>query len=132
MLLRVSLTSLILLAACGGDSGSTPVDAAVQADAGPPSVKTVTCPAAGAASTITTMGAAEQGKYVPMSVTISIGGIVQFVMPAEHNVAPYLTKPTDPGLKVDFGATACLEFDKAGTFSFMCSSHGFSGTVVVQ
>jgi hypothetical protein len=33
---------------------------------------------------------------------------------------------------VDFGATACLEFDKAGSFGFLCTSHSFTGTITVQ
>ena len=70
--------------------------------------------------------------YMPISTTISVGGIVKFVMPATHNVAPSTTRASDPGLHVDFGKTACLEFDKAGTFSFVCTTHGFAGTVVVQ
>jgi plastocyanin len=130
MLTRVSLVLSICLAACGGSGSGTP-DASSTGDAGPPSVRTVTCPP-GVVPTITTMGSAEAGKYTPMSVTISAGGIVKFTMPAEHNVAPNVLKSTDPGLKVDFGATACLEFDKAGTFNFFCSAHMFPGFVTVQ
>ena len=39
---------------------------------------------------------------------------------------------TDPGLKVDYGADVCLKFAKAGTFTFVCTTHGFVGTVTVQ
>jgi plastocyanin len=63
---------------------------------------------------------------------ISVNGIVKFVMPSLHNVAPNPMRNTDSGLRVDFGATVCLEFDKAGSFGFLCSSHGFTGTIVVQ
>lgn len=70
--------------------------------------------------------------YAPMTTTISAHGIVKFVMSPAHNVTPDPPHPTDPGLVVDFGKTACLEFDKAGTFNFMCSAHGFVGMIVVQ
>ena len=130
MLLRISLALLIPLAACGGSSSSGTPDAAPPADAGPPSVKTVACPP-GVVPTVST-AETNDTSYTPPSVTISVGGIVKFAMSPSHNVAPNPLKATDAGLKVDFGATACLEFDKAGTFSFMCASHGFTGTVVVQ
>ena len=39
---------------------------------------------------------------------------------------------TDPGLAVDFGKAACLKFSKAGTFGFLCTAHGFKGSIVVQ
>jgi plastocyanin len=131
MLLRASLALLLPLAACGGDSGSPPGDAAAQADAGLPSVRTVTCPPS-VVPMVTTTGIAAGATYVPMSTTIRVGGIIKFMMPLDHNVSPYASTATDPGLKVDFGATACLEFDKAGSFGFACSAHYFTGTVVVQ
>jgi plastocyanin len=53
-------------------------------------------------------------------------------MSTSHNVAPNPIRNPDPGLVVGMGATACLEFDKAGTFGFICSVHSFAGTVVVQ
>ena len=130
MLARVSLALLFPLAACGGSSSSSSPDAAPMADAGPPSVRAVTCPP-GAVPTVSSSDANDI-SYMPSSVTVSVGGIVKFMMSSFHNVAPNPLKSTDAGLKVDFGATACLEFDKAGTLSFMCASHGFTGTVVVQ
>lgn len=131
MLKLASLTLLTALTACGGDSGPTPIDAAGQADAGPPSVRSVTCPP-GTLPTVTTIGRDTNAVYSPMSVTVSVGGIVKFTMPLDHNVIPNPIRSTDAGLRVDFGATTCLEFDKAGTFGFMCAAHGFAGTVVVQ
>jgi plastocyanin len=53
-------------------------------------------------------------------------------MASTHNVAPNTTKVTDPGLSVDFGGTKCLMFTKAGTYSFLCTAHSFTGTIVVQ
>jgi plastocyanin len=126
-----ALALLIPLAAgCGGDStpGGTP-DAAM-ADAAAASVRTVTCPP-GQVPTVTTSDA-NLTTYTPASTTISAGGIVKFMMSTTHNVAPNPIRATDPGLVVDYGATACLEFSKAGTFSFRCSTHSFAGMIVVQ
>lgn len=123
-----SLGILLAFAACGGSDGSAPD--APPADGAMASVRTVTCPP-GQMPTVTTSDG-NTSSYLPPSTTISVGGIVKFVMSPLHNVAPNPIRNTDPGLHVDFGATACLEFDKAGTFSFICTSHSFAGTVVVQ
>lgn len=128
MLMRTSLALLITLTACGSSSG-TP-DAAVQIDSGgSATVMAVTCPAT-VPLTVTTTSASF--VFTPTSTTIPVDSIVQFMMPTEHNVAPYTTKPTDPGLAVDFGATKCLKFTKVGTFAFLCSVHGFNATITVQ
>lgn len=125
-----SLAVLLTFAACGGsDNPGTTADAAV--DGAGPSVRTVTCPP-GQMPTVTTTSNTDQAVYSPKTTTISVGGIVKFVMPSLHNVAPNPLQPTDPGLSVDFGQTACLEFNKAGTFNFRCVPHGFTGSVVVQ
>jgi len=129
MLYRASLPLLIALAACGGGDSGNPVDAAGQTDAGPPSVRTVGCPP-GIVPTVTTSDSME--VYMPSSASISVGGIVKFTMSSQHDVSPNVGKMTDAGLTVGFGKTACLEFDKAGSFTFKCSSHSFVGTVVVQ
>ena len=101
------------------------------ADAAPPSVKALmSCPP-GMMPTVMTSDTNDT-SFTPPSTTISTHGIVKFVMSSLHNVAPNPIKPTDPGLSVGFGQTACLQFDKAGSFSFMCSAHGFVGTIVVQ
>lgn len=124
-----SLAVLLTFAACGGsDSPATTADAAV--DGAGPSVRTVTCPPGQMPTVMTTD--ANTSAYMPSSTTISVGGIVKFVMSSLHNVAPNTIRPSDPGLRVDFGKTACLEFDKAGTFSFICTAHSFAGTIVVQ
>ncbi len=98
-------------------------------DAAPPSVRAVTCPP-GDMPTVTTSDSALM--YTPMMTTISAHGLVKFAMSPAHDVTPDALKPTDPALMVDFGKTACLEFDKAGTFNFMCSVHRFVGAIVVE
>ncbi|HEX4419601.1 MAG TPA: hypothetical protein VH165_16925 [Kofleriaceae bacterium] len=125
---------LITLAACGGDDGNkaTPDAAAPATDAATATatVKTVTCPATPAAMVMST--ADNDTTFMPASTTVHVNDIVKFAMASTHNVAPYTGMPTDPGLKVDFGATACLQFTATGTFTFLCTAHGFHGTVIVQ
>ena len=99
------------------------------ADAAGPSVRAVTC-LPGNMPTVTTSDSAL--SYTPASTTISAHGIVKFVMSPAHNVAPNSLKPTDPGLMVDYGKTVCLEFNRPGTFNFLCLSHSFAGMIVVQ
>lgn len=130
MRIRTALALLIPLAACSSDSTSNGTPDAATTDAAGPSVRTVTCPP-GQMPTVTTTDTNDT-SFVPPSTTISVHGIVKFVMSPSHNVAPNPIKPSDPGLIVDFGNTACLEFSRAGTFSFMCTAHGFAGTIVVQ
>jgi plastocyanin len=129
MQLRISLALLIPLAACSGGDSQSP-DAPVQMDAGAATVRAVTCPPGGAP--MVTTSDTNDTSFMPSSTTISRGGIVKFSMSPSHNVAPNTIRPSDPGLKVGFGATACLEFDASGTFSFICTAHSFAGTVIVQ
>jgi plastocyanin len=128
MRVRTSLACL-LLAACGSSGSSTP-DAPV-VDAAPPSVRILTSCPPGNMPTVTTSDS-NTTSFTPPSTTITAHDIVKFVMSPAHNVTPNPLKATDPGLMVDYGKTTCLEFDRAGTFSFMCSSHGFVGTIIVQ
>ncbi|TMQ19056.1 MAG: hypothetical protein E6J90_18780 [Deltaproteobacteria bacterium] len=130
MHLRTPLALLLPLVACGGGGSTQSPDAAVQVDAGPPTVRTVAC-LPGTVPTVTTSDTNDT-SYMPPSTGISVGGIVKFVMSPSHNVAPNPIRASDPGLNVGFGATACLEFDKAGTFSFICTVHSFAGTITVQ
>jgi len=69
-------------------------------------------------------------SYTPTASTVSVGGVVKFVMAADHNVAPF--PGNDAGLVVDFGETACLKFTAAGTYRFQCTTHTFQGTVTVN
>lgn len=125
-------TSLVclILAACGSSGASSPPDAAAMVDAaGGPSVREVTCPPADMPTVTTTDNIL---AFTPPTTTISAHGIVKFVMSPAHDVVPNPLRPSDPGLMVLYGKSACLVFDKAGTFNFMCASHGFVGTIVVE
>jgi plastocyanin len=121
----------LILAACSSSGSSPTPDAAAMADAAAAaSVRAVTCPP-GDMPTVTTADNNDT-SFMPSTTTISAHGIVKFVMSSIHNVAPNPIKPSDPGLMVDYGKSACLEFDRAGTFSFLCATHGFVGTIIVQ
>jgi plastocyanin len=126
MRVRASLACLVL-AACGSSSPTSPD--APAADAAPSTVRAVTCPP-GDMPTVTTSDSAL--AFDPKVTAISAHGIVKFAMSPSHNVVPDLNLPTDSGLRVGFGQTACLEFDQAGTLNFQCIVHGFEGQIIVQ
>ena len=119
--LLLTVTS-IALASCGGGGGSD-IDARVFADAAPASVHMVAC--TGSPPLIVT----SNFMYSPTSVTIAPGGLVHFQLEGIHNVVS-----TTPGenFSLGFGADACLQFDVAGTFTFKCGPHNFTGSVMVQ
>src|SRR5690348_12014513 len=119
---------LLALAACGGDDNNTPmIDAPpVGSDAPAATVQAVTCPATPAA-TVMTSGF----MYDPMTTNITQGQIVQFVMPASHNVVPGHTPSdstiADTGLNVSFSETKCFMFTQTGMYGFHCGPHSFNG-----
>lgn len=126
------LAMALALAACGGDDGggSGTTDAAVTVDANTDKVREIGCPASPAATvmTVDTVDA-----YSPMSSTISVNGIVKFVISSAHDVTPNpIGGTTDPGLVVASDTTKCLQFTQAGTYNFYCTPHGFTGSIVVQ
>lgn len=125
--------AVALFAACGGDDGGGMVttDAAKMIDAAPVNkVMTVTCPATVNAMVMTVN---TSFSFMPMATTVPVGGIVKFMMSTDHNVAPNpMSGSTDAGIMVGFGQTACLKFTQAGTYGFLCTPHGFVGTVTVQ
>lgn len=128
MLNRLSIVTILALAACGGDDGnSAPVDAAADA---PVSVKVseITCPATPDATVTTADGTF---AYMPAAVTITAGQVVKFTTSSTHDVAPNTTG-SDPALRVGFGATKCFKFTAAGTFGFHCTPHAFTGAITVN
>lgn len=130
MLIRYAFASLLVLAACGSDDKTATPDAGTPDGGGSTSTVTkVACPSGTLPSIESTAG--NNNSYTPSSVTVAVGGIVQFKMASSHNVVP-ADRAADAGLKVNFGETACLQFAKAGTFNFKCSPHSFRGSVVVQ
>jgi plastocyanin len=67
--------------------------------------------------------------YSPSSVQIAPGEMVQFMLGSTHNVVSTTAGQT---FSLAFGANACLQFDTAGTFTFKCAPHNFTGSVVGQ
>jgi plastocyanin len=122
----------LLFAACGGDDGGgggTVADAPNMPDAATNKVVAVTCPAtADATITISSGGTA----YSPMTTTVPVNAVVEFMMTATHDAKPNPQTTSDPGLSVGFGETKCLKFTAAGSYGFFCTAHSFAGTVVVQ
>jgi len=121
----------LLLAACGDDGGTGPIDSSVPKDSpGAATVMEVSCtgitPAAMVTTSETTM------SYSPMATTITAGQVVKFTTSFSHDVKPNALSHSDPGLVVGFNKTACLKFTVAGTFNFVCSSHGFVGSITVN
>ncbi len=110
---------VVVVAACGGTK--TKMDAP-----GGATVQAVDCAANPPNATVTVVSTPTLG-YSPQMTTISVGQVVEFMMPSAHNVAS-----ATPGLAVDFGQTACLQFSTAGTYDFHCSVHLFAGSVKVQ
>ncbi|CAN5910893.1 hypothetical protein BH11MYX3_BH11MYX3_14860 [soil metagenome] len=128
-----SLLLVAALAACGGDDGGAPApDAFVKLDAGvTATVMEVSCTGVTANATVTTTDLVD--KYSPMSTTITVGQVVKFTTSANHDVKPNPIAPkTDPGLSVGFNKTTCLKFTATGAYGFLCSIHGFVGTITVN
>lgn len=121
--------TVLLLAACGGDDGSTPQSDAPTMNTN--KVQTVTCPTTADAMVMTT---ATVDAYMPATQTVPKNAVVKFVMASVHDVGPNTIggKTSDPGLVVGFGATKCLKFTESGEFNFFCSAHGFAGVITVQ
>jgi plastocyanin len=131
---QLAIVVSMLLTACGDDggtgtppvdSGGSNMDAAMAAK-----VVAVTCPATPAATVMTTNAV---DAFMPMNTTISVGGVVRFVMSTNHNLEPNpIAAMSDPATRVDYGETKCLRFDAAGTYGIYCAAHSFAGTITVQ
>ena len=128
--MKYSLLAGFVVAACGGgDDGGGGVDSGADGPAQATVVAVDPCPATPDAVVMTEN---TSFSYMPAATTIGQGQVVQFVTSTEHDVKPSSSKPSDPGLVVGFNKTACLRFTATGTFTFICSIHGFSGTVTVN
>ncbi len=120
------------LAACGDDGGTPAPDAFVRLDSGvTATVMEVSCTSVTPSATVSTTDAVD--AYSPMSSSITVGQVVKFTTSPNHDVKPNPIAPkTDPGLTVGFNKTTCLKFTAAGGFGFLCSLHGFVGTINVN
>ena len=112
----------VLLAACGGDDGASPIDAPAGIDGPPLMASEVSCAGVNA-PVIVTNGFA----YSPSSTTVTPGTVVKFTMPVDHNALS-----NDGLFTADFNGDTCVRFDSVGTFRFHCVPHAFIGTVVAS
>ena len=108
--------AVVLLSACGDDSGNTN-----------------TPPATSGAATASATVVIKDVKFVNASVRVSRGGQVVF---DNQDTQPH-TATADTGSfdtdSIAAGARKPITFDKTGTFTFHCSFHPFmTGTVVVE
>jgi plastocyanin len=121
----------LLLAACGDDGGAGPLDSSVPIDSpAAATVMEVSCTGITANAMVTT--SESTSSYSPMATTITVGQVVKFTTSFTHDVKPNSLSHSDPGLLVGFNKTACLKFTAAGVFNFLCSNHGFVGTITVN
>lgn len=118
----------LVLAACGGGETSPPPADAPAPDSPAVNVEALaSCPA-----TVDATIEDSASAFVPAASTISAGGVVKFVITAEHFVVPNTLVTTDPALEVDRGETKCFRFNAPGTYGFLCGVHSFTGTITVQ
>lgn len=119
------LASLVSLSACGGsDEEEGPGDAGPDGGGNTPAAEMVSCNASVTKEVATNNTTA---AFIPASTTVTAGTAVRFVMSSMHDAR------SNQGLfTVGYGETACVKFNTAGTYTFRCNPHGFTGTVVVQ
>ncbi len=67
--------------------------------------------------------------YTPASSTIAVNQVVKFVMIAGSN---HDVNANGKGFDTGFGVTKCFKFNVAGSYTFKCTPHNFTGTIVVQ
>ncbi len=122
VLTSVAATALV---ACGGDSTATP-DAAKGIDSAAAIASEVPC--AGATPTATVTAPSFMYTITPSS-TIAVNQVVKFEMVSGtgHDV-----NSNGKGFDTGFGVTKCFKFNVAGSYTFKCTPHSFTGTIVVQ
>ena len=132
----LALTTMIMLAACGGSTsgGSTPTPTTAPSGNTPTATATPSGPTM--AVTIDTPGGSF--GFVPATITIKVGTTVTWTnnTSAPHTVTSDDGKTFDSGVNTPIGAnggTFSFTFTKAGTFTYHCQIHPFmKATVIVQ
>lgn len=113
------------LVGCGSDSPGT-LDAAKVVDGAAAFTSEVPC---GGATVTTTVTAPAFAYTISPSSSITVNQVVKFEMVAgtSHDV-----NSNGKGFDTGFGVTKCFKFNVAGSYTFKCTPHGFTGTIVVQ
>lgn len=126
LLLALSLSAVF---ACGDDGGNNPPIDAPKDTTSASKVMEVTCPAT-VAATFTTQAA----SFSPATASINVGQVAKFVSTATHPIGPFPGggPDTDSRLVVPETQTKCFMFTGAGTFKFVCTVHGYLGTLTVN
>lgn len=143
---------LALLAACGDDRGTPPIDGAARdgavvdapaidapaidarvidatsIDAAPSTVVEVPCAGATIASEVSAPGFA----FTISRSSITVNSVVRFTMPGFHSAVSGATPGVADGtFRVGFNQVKCLRFTAAGSFPFWCDPHQFTGALTV-
>lgn len=130
--LTIAAAAALSLAACGSDSASssttsagTTAPAAASSTAAPTTTGAMTAPATGDAVSI--------GAFVfePAELHVAVGTAVTWTNTHDQPHTATSAGNFDTGA-IQPGESASVTFDKAGTFSYICSFHPFmTGAVVV-
>lgn len=123
----LSFSSLVLTlglaSACSSSSEETPDASPDGSGGGGVKAEVVPCTAA-ATKQITTSDT--EAKFTPAAMTVTKGTLVKFVLSSQHDVH------SGTLFTIAKGQTECVKFNEAGTYTFFCAPHGFTGTVTVQ
>ena len=148
--MRKRFVLLALLLAANGACSSDGASEASSAAAAPPPATAQTTTAAAAPTTTTVVGAAATTavvptdggsaagaigiadfKFDPATITVPVGGSVVWTNNDTQQHTATSAGNFDAGA-IQPGNTATVEFETAGTFTYICSFHPFmTGTVVV-
>jgi plastocyanin len=117
--------AVVAFAGCGGDDGD---EGGTPDAAGAPDVEVFTeanCPST-IAQNVTTTGLA----FTNGNVTLTVGQVIKFTTGGSHDMQSTSGPTWDTGA---LGATACVKFNKAGTYPYKCSMHAsMTGMITVN
>lgn len=104
-------------------------DAPTDPDAPPQgAVQVVACDGAAIAADVITVGS----SYDPSSVSIVAGEIVRFSFGGSHDAQSGVAGQPTSDFYIDFGDSACVRFNEAGSYPFFCTLHHFTGEITVS
>ena len=136
----LAFAAMIVLAACGGSTGSGSTPTPTQAGNTPTTGTTATATAtpSGPTKAIAIDTSTGNFGFNPTTITIKVGTTVTWTNTtgAPHTVTSDDGKTFDSGINTPIsanGGTFSFSFTKAGTFAYHCQIHPFmKATIVVQ